>query len=373
MADPRNSPSRVLLIKPSAIGDVVHTLPILTMLRRCWPAAHLAWLVTPACAGLLEGHPHLDEVILFERRKLGRMWRSPRALIGLLDLGRSLRRRNFDLVLDFQGLFRSGSLARWTGAPRRIGFANAREMAPMFYTHRVRTGDAEQHAISRYIQLAQAAGCQSNKVEFHFVTTHADRSHVAGLVPAGPYAVLLPGTNWRTKRWPIEKFAALVDPLRERFGLSTVVAGGPDAAPLARQVSGAADLAGQTSLPQLVALLERAELVIANDSGPMHIAAALGKPLVTPYGPTSHIRTGPYDRLDSVIRLDIPCSPCFSRKCSHHSCMRWLEVEPVLRMAHEQMRVPHPKGVVHILGDPVQGEAVTQRVVLPLSAAPVPG
>jgi ADP-heptose:LPS heptosyltransferase len=119
--------------------------------------------------------------------------------------------------------------------------------------------------------------------------------------------------------------------------LETVVVGGPGDAELNRQVPAKHDLTGKLNLRQIVALLERAQLVIANDTGPMHLAAALGRPLVTPYGPTSARRTGPFGRNDSVIRLDLPCSPCFSRSCSHRSCLEWLEVEPVLKLAERQM------------------------------------
>ena len=330
-------PQRILIIKPSAIGDVVHTLPILNLLRRRWPDSHIAWLVTPACAGLLDGHPQLNEVIRFERKAYGRGWRSPSVALDLLRFTRGLRDRRFDLVLDLQGLFRSGWLAAATRAPVRVGFANARELAPLFYTHRVPVGPPEQHAIERYLTLAEAVGCPRGLVEFVFPTDDADRRHVAGLLPSERYALLLPGTNWATKRWPVERFAALVRPLKERFGLESVVAGGPDVAELAEQISGATNLVGRTNLRQLVALLERAALVVANDSGPMHVAAALGRPLVTPFGPTNPIRTGPYRRMETVIRLDIPCSPCYSRRCSHQSCLQWLGIEPVLKLAERQM------------------------------------
>jgi len=170
-----------------------------------------------------------------------------------------------------------------------------------------------------------------------------DRAHVETLLPAGTkYAVLLPGTNWATKRWPVEKFARLVAPLRQRFGLEVVVAGGPDVEGLANQIPDATNLVGKTNLPQLVALLDRADVVIANDSGPMHIAAALGKPLVAIYGPTNPVRTGPYGRMETVVRLDIPCSPCYSRQCSHQSCLQWLGIEPVLELAEQQMNGAGP-------------------------------
>jgi ADP-heptose:LPS heptosyltransferase len=135
----------------------------------------------------------------------------------------------------------------------------------------------------------------------------------------------------------VEKFAALVAPFKERFDLACVLAGGGDAAAMADRVPGAVNLAGKTTLRQLTALLERAELVIANDSGPMHIAAALGRPLVTPFGPTNPVRTGPFGRMNSVVRLDIECSPCYSRTCSHQSCLRRLDIGPIIELAQQQM------------------------------------
>jgi heptosyltransferase I len=335
-------PRRILLIKPSAIGDVVHTLPIWNLLRKHWPAAEISWLVTPGCAGLLDGLPGLN-VIRFERGRLANAWRSASAAKELLGLGKWLRDLRFDLVIDLQGLFRSGWMTWQTHAPVRVGFANARELAWTFYTHRVPIESTEQHATERYLKVLAALGVPTGPIEYPFAHDERDRAHVETLLPAGTkYAVLLPGTNWPTKRWPVEKFARLVAPLRQRFGLEVVVAGGPDVAELADQIPDAINLAGQTNLPQLVALLDRADVVIANDSGPMHIAAALGRPLVAIYGPTSPVRTGPYYRMETVVRLDIPCSPCYSRQCSHQSCLQWLGIEPVLELAEQQMNGAGP-------------------------------
>jgi lipopolysaccharide heptosyltransferase I len=326
-----------LIIKPSSLGDVTHALPILRLLRRRYPNAKISWLVAPYCSGLLEGHPDLDEVILFDRRRFGTAWKNPSAGLDLIRFKRDLRRRRFDWVIDLQGLFRSGWLAWLTRAPVRIGFANAREFSWLFYTHRIPINTLEQHAVDRYLRIAQAAGCADEPIEFPFAVSDSDRSSVAQMTGHDPYAVLLPGANWPTKRWPVENYQALVDPIRQRFNLRSIVAGGPDTIELANSIPSALNLAGKTTLPQLVALLERATLVIANDSGPMHIAAALNKPLVTIFGPTNPIRTGPYSRPDSVVRVDIPCSPCYSRKCSHTSCLRWLGIEPVLATAAEQL------------------------------------
>lgn len=333
-ADPRT----ILLIKPSAIGDVVHTLPILKLLRDRFPQSHISWLLTPACAGLLEGHPLLDEIILFERKRLGASWRSTSAARDLLGLAKELRGRAFDLVIDLQGLFRSGLFTRISGAPVRVGFANAREWAWLGYTHRIAVSTMEQHAIERYLTLAESLGCPRGPVDFVFATDERDRQFVRNLLGSDdPYAVLVPGTNWPTKRWPIEYFKAMVKPLQDRFGLRSIAAGAPGEIDLAGMIDGSLNLAGKTNLRQLTALLEGANLVICNDSGPMHIAAALGKPMVAAFGPTNPVRTGPYLRADAIIRIDIPCSPCYSRTCSHQSCLKWLSIDAVLKQAATQL------------------------------------
>jgi lipopolysaccharide heptosyltransferase I len=331
------TPKRILLIKPSAIGDVVHALPILNLLRRRWPEAHISWLVTPGCAGLLEGHPQLDEVILFERHRYAKLWRDPESLMELLALTRELRRGQYDLAVDLQGLFRSGWLTYQTRAPIRVGFDNAREFAWLGYTHRVQVATMEQHALERYLSIADLLGC-GREVEFVFATDDADREIAANLTRGiERYALLFPGTNWATKRWPAAHFADIVRPLEKQFGLRCIVGGSSGEAQLASQIRGAVNLAGKTNLRQLTALIERASLVVSNDSGPMHIAAALGRPLVALFGPTNPTRTGPYQREESVVRLDIPCSPCYARKCLHQSCLRWLSVDAVMRAVENEL------------------------------------
>jgi heptosyltransferase-1 len=339
-------PKKILLIKPSAIGDVVHGLPVLNLMRRRWPSAHIAWMLTPLCAGLLEGHPQLDEIILFHRRLFGRGWYDPLAAVGLLKFTSGLHRRKFGLVVDLQGLFRTGYFAAATHAPVRVGFAEAREGAGIFYTHRISSPGGERHpqrsggrhAVDRNLDLAEALGCGRSPVEFSLPIGEQEKKWVAENTGSlGPYAVLIPGTIWETKRWPVERFAALADILREQHGLKIIAAGSRDEMSLAEQIHPDLNLAGQTTLRQLTALIAQANLVVANDSGPMHIAAALHRPLITPFGPTNPDLTGPYKRSDTVVRLDIPCSPCYSRKCSHTSCLRLLETEVVAEMVNRQL------------------------------------
>ena len=334
---PRITANNILIIKPSSIGDVVHTLPIWNLLRTHYPAAKISWLIAPACVGMVEGLPGIN-LLRFDRKRWGSAWRSLAAARDLAAFHRLLRRQKFDLVIDVQGLFRSAWFAYQTKAPVRVGFAGAREMAWLFYTHRVDIDTSEQHAIERYRALLSAIGCPTGPIEFPFPDTDADRlaaEEMAGT--GGNYAVLCPGSNWITKRWPAERFAELVAPLRERFGLRSIIAGGPGDRELAARIPGALDLCGKTSLMQLVALMRGAKLAITNDSGPMHIASALNRPLVALFGPTNPVRTGPYGRPDCVVRANLDCLPCYSRTCAHRRCLEELPVEAVLEAAQRQL------------------------------------
>jgi len=338
------SPRRVLIIKPSAIGDIVHALPVLPRLKKRWPDAKISWMVNAAFSDLVRNHPLVDEVILFERKRYARGWYNPAVFAEMLTFTRDLQRREFDIAIDLQGLFRSAWITLASGAKLRVGFSNAREGAPLFYNQLVDCSWENDHAVERYLKIATALGCDpADPVEFVLAVDEVDREYVRGLIPQNlRYAVLCPGANWETKRWPAEHFAELAQQLEQKHGLKSVVAGSAADAKLAEQIGAAFNLAGKTNLRQIVALMERAELVVANDTGPMHIAAALGRPLVSPYGPTNAIRTGPYGRMDSVIALPLPCEPCYSRSCTHRSCLTWLKTDPVLELAERQMNGKNP-------------------------------
>jgi heptosyltransferase I len=335
------NPRNILIIKPSSLGDIVHALPVPRLLKQRWPQTTITWLVNDAFADLLSAQSSIDEVLSFDRSGFAGAWFNPVAAGGLVRFSQELADRRFDLVIDLQGLFRSGWLSYRTGAASRIGLSDARELAAVFYTDIIHSDRLKEHAVDRYLHVARELGCRGPAV-FDLRASDAAAGTVREMLrDCGPYAVLMPATNWPTKRWPPSRFAALVGPLRERFGMASVIAGSHDAAALADQIPGAVSLAGRTTLSQLVSLLAGAELVIANDSGPMHIAAALGRPLVAIYGATDPLLTGPWRRLDSVIRLDIPCAPCLSRRCSHRSCLEWLDEADVLTVAGCQLaRIP---------------------------------
>lgn len=351
------APRRVLIIKPSSLGDIVHALPVLAALRDAHPEAYIAWLVNRGLAPLLDGHPLLDEVIRFDRYEYGSILRHPPALLDFVRFVSAIRRRGFDLVLDLQGLLRSGFLAVASGAPRRVGFAAAREFAPLFYSRRVDGRRNAIHAVDLNLRLARAMGWPIDGPRFplglrgeEFDAARTLLAEAAGK-PPGAFTAVIPGARWETKRWRPERLAAVVDRLAVEGLPPAVLLGGPDDRVLADEVLAACrtspiDLVGRTSLRMLAAVIALAETVLCQDSGPMHIAAALDKPLLAIFGPTSPARTGPYSRSARIVALSLPCAPCYCRRCplGHHNCMQQLDVDTVWQAFRRLRPQPAPAG-----------------------------
>jgi lipopolysaccharide heptosyltransferase I len=345
---------RILLIKPSAVGDVIHTIPVLAKLRARYPRARIDWLLTPAIADLIQHHPALTSVVSFARRDYSRLWRSWSAVGELANLVKKLRRAEYDLVVDLHGQFRSALLTLVTRAGTRIGFdrpqaesrrkarllppaayqhgwTGAREGAWVAYTHRIAIPTLDVHAVERYLWLSGLLGLPEGPPDFRFPVPAAAKDRVRRLLrKTGGRApvVLVPGTAWETKQWRLEGFAAVAKHLIAT-GRQVVLAGVASeqarCTAVARACSEAVNLAGQTTLSELAALLQRASLCVTNDSGSMHLAAALGRPVVSVFGPTDPLWVGPYGQAQAVVRVDVPCAPCYLRtlrRCPHeHRCM----------------------------------------------------
>ncbi len=357
--------SRILLIKPSALGDVVHTIPVLVKLRARYPGARIDWLITPENAEIVRCHPALSNVVLFARRdfsKPGRRWRALLAFFGLL---KQIRRTKYDLVIDMHGQVRSAFFALVSGARVRIGFdrpikreltvsaehdlknvpnhgwRGAREGSWIAYTHRISIPTLDVHAIDRYLWVGSLLGFDDEPPDLAIHLSPETIHTVERLleehgVPAGkPLVVLVPGTIWETKHWTIEGFAGVA---REflRQGFAVALAGTKRDETRCRQIAAAAagtiNLCGKTTPADLAALIRRAEVAVTNDSGSMHVAASLGKPMVSVFGPTNPVHIGPYQRPESVVRVDLPCSPCNYRRLSQcpfdHACMK--QVTPAI-------------------------------------------
>lgn len=336
---------RILIIKPSSPGDIIHALPVLEGLHRRYPAARIAWLVASPFANLLERDKRIHEIILFDRKRFGRLGRSLSVTGEFWEFVKSLRERAFDLVIDLQGLFRSGFLSMASGAKVRIGFADAREMSPLFYTDKIPASPSREiHAADRNYRLASMLGFGDVPMDFSVELDDDDRAAAAkllaesGIDASSPFVMLVPATRWETKCWPADRYGMLAAMMHRERGIRSVLVGGPADVPLGQSAvnasqGAAANLCGKTTLRQLAALVERAAIVVTADSTPMHLAAALDRPLVALFGPTSPERTGPYGRAQDVVRIDLECSPCYLKKlsqCPHdHACMQRLDVNQI--------------------------------------------
>jgi heptosyltransferase I len=330
----------ILLIKPSSLGDIVHAMPTCAAIRLAYPKARLTWLVKREWAGLVERIDGVD-----------RVWSVESTFTGWLSQVFSLRAEHFDLVVDLQGLFRSAAIGRLSGSPLLVGFANGREGSPWFYSMRVSVPQSEMHAVDRYLLVAKAVGAaESGTPEFRFRIPQTDYDEADrllgrfGVTPGTNWVAMSVSARWPTKRWPPESFAEVADRLQQEGFGAVVMIGGPDeradiAAVIERMKTPAIDLAGTTTVGLLPAFLSKASLLITNDSGPMHVAAAVGTPVVALFGPTSAVRTGPYGVGHSVLTGNIPCRPCFSRTCHNTlplECLRTVSPEQVLAAARTQ-------------------------------------
>jgi lipopolysaccharide heptosyltransferase II len=363
--------SRILLIKPSALGDVVHTIPVLVKLRTRYPRARIDWLITPENAEVVRYHPALSNVVLFARRDFSKRGRRWRAVLGFVDLLKQIRSARYDLVIDMHGQLRSALFSLISGAHVRIGFdrpvkfsrtvsaehdlknvpshgwRGAREGSWIAYTHRIAIPTLDVHAIDRYLWVGALLGFDD---EPPALTIHLSPETVSkvqrlleehGVSASTPLVVLVPGTIWETKHWTIEGFAGVAcEFIRE--GFAVVLAGTKRDEARCRQIAevapGATDLCGKTTPADLAALIQRAEVAVTNDSGSMHVSASLGKPMVSVFGPTNPVHIGPYERPASVVRVDLPCSPCNYRRLSQcpfdHACMKQVTSAMVIERVH---------------------------------------
>lgn len=321
----------------SAIGDVINTLPALGALRQRFPGAFLAWLVEDKARGVLEGHPYLDDLFVFER---ARLTAKARTLSDLREvsreiarLARKLRRAKFDLLLDFHGNLKSGVLGSLACATTRVGYdrRNSREGNFLFNRCRVRLADSRIHRVEKHLALLEAVGIRTRFFPYVLPVPREARSFASAFLsaacPGQPYAVLHPGTSafGAHKRWPAPFFGRLAERLALETGLEVLVTSGPGELPLAKEVAShcraTVRLPETGSLLQLAAILERARVFVSADTGPMHLAAALQVPVVALFGPKDPVVYGPFGTRSRVVSASLPCAPCGGRRCAHGQCM----------------------------------------------------
>lgn len=321
-------PRKALIIKPSALGDVIHGLTFLGAFKETYPACEVHWVVARGIHPILENHPLIHRLWILDRARWKRLWEFPDVPREIAAFEFGLRRERFDLVVDLQGLLRSGLIALGTGCERRVGFREAREGSPLCYTHTIE-GGRDIHAIDRYLKVARALGCRVEAPQTVFPELPADTRRRFHLPE--DYIVVAPAAGGSSKIWPAERFGEVA----RLLGIPAVVLAGRSDAALALRVEAASgglarSLAGETSLKEMAAIIRDARFLLSADTGPMHMAAALGVPVFAVFGPTSPRRTGPYGTIHTVIRKELSCSPCYRRKpCREWACMMDLSARTV--------------------------------------------
>ena len=312
----------VLVVKLSAIGDVIHALPVSYAIKETYPEARLTWVVEPPAYNILQDNPYIDEIIVFEKKKF-------KSLGGFLSnygpFCDKLRQQKYDAALDLQGLFKSAAIAWSSKAALKLGTCNMRELSdkvsrPVIGAH------ANGHIVERYLDVARALGCRVDKVVFPVEISADDAKlarsylYVAGCKGDIPYVVLAVGANWPNKRWPVKCFARLSDWIYSRGLLPVIVGGGALDEQLAEDISRQAEIppvnmVGKTNLKQLAYVMREAKAVVGGDTGPVHLAAGMGTPTVMFMGPTDANRNGPYGQLENAVEVPRECRYCWKRAC----------------------------------------------------------
>lgn len=323
-------PKKILIIKPSAWGDIVHTLPFLAAVRRRYPESEIHWVVAKGLHTFLTGHPLIHKLWIMDKDGWKKRNRIPETLSEMNSFRKGLKAEKFDISIDLSGLLRSGLVTLAAGAKYKLGFSDSDEGSPFFYTHKITGGD-QIHAVDRYLLLARHIGCDTSGVSFPFPPL-PDISQLLNTLP-DRFCILAPSAGKEANRWPAERFGQLA----AKLSLPSVVIASEADREIAEKTVAASkgsaiNLAGKTGLKELASLTAKADFFVCNDTGPMHIAAALNIPVFALFGPANPIRTGPYGKRSTVIQENLVCSPCYARKpCTKYNwrCMNNLTVDKV--------------------------------------------
>ncbi len=327
-----NIPKKILVIRLSSLGDILHTLPAFLDLRRSFPDARIDWIAARSCAFLLSAVQGIDKVHVFDKGALPAFRSQDRTSLSLTALIRSVRRERYDVCIDFQGLLKTALIGFVSGAGARIGFPKdqVRERpSHWFYSGTPVIPENPEHVVSLNRRLAECAGACKHPFAFDPVFSEKDGDLVASLLDKNGLdnpVVINPGGGWKSKVWDAARYGKLAGRIRRELDTGVVVTTGPGEEALfeklAAHCGGPAPVHLQISFLQMIPLLERAQLLIGGDTGPLHLACALQTPVVGIFGPTSAVRNGPWHSESEVVTNGIACSGCYKRDCpTNNDCM----------------------------------------------------
>jgi len=332
----------ILIVKLSAIGDVVHTLPSLAAIRVLYPDAHITWVIEEASSDIIQNHPHLDRILVSRRKywvdNLKKFRNISKTITEIRSLISDLRDRHYDLVIDFHGLLKSSVFVFLSGGKMKLGYDSMQEMSGLFLNDKI-FQDMSKHAVDRYMDFPRHLGAEVEQPEFSISIEEDNKTRVRRLLRANnidntdSFVAINAIAFWKTKLWDDDKFARLCDRIVEELHYTVVFTGSASDGSIERirskMTQPSVNLEGRTSLRDLAYLYTLSVLLVTTDSGPMHIAAAVKTPTVALFGPTDPARTGPYGENHIVIRKKLSCSPCFLKRCNTNQCMQEISTDEV--------------------------------------------
>ncbi|MCP4024144.1 MAG: lipopolysaccharide heptosyltransferase II [Desulfobacteraceae bacterium] len=329
---------KILIIKPSSLGDIVHSLPFLHAVKKEFPHADIDWVVAHGLHTFLQDHPMINRLWVIKKDQWKKLNNYKQTVKEINDLRKGLKQARYDVSIDLSGLLRSGVISYFSKAPIRLGFKESDEGSPLFYSHKIH-GSMEIHAIDRYLEIARFMGCSTDEIEYPFAP-YDKKPQILSDLPK-EYIVMSPSAGKVANRWHAGRFGELAS----KLSLPVVVIASGAEKDVANEVvensqGSAISIAGKTTLKELVAVIARAAFFVCNDTGPMHIAAALKVPVFAIFGPANPIRTGPYGDIHTVIQKEFDCIPCYCKKpCTHFQfrCMEELSVREVLKSVHTKL------------------------------------
>ena len=334
------TPQRILFVLLGAIGDVTRALPLLTRVRHAYPSAYIAWAVEPAASSLLDYHPALDSVLLYQRTRGSRTF---------LPFLRHIRQQHFDLVLDLQRHLKSGVVSFWSGAPTRVGFhrSNTKEGNWLFNTQSIDAIPDFSLKLGQYLKFSEALGLPDDGIVFDLRLRPEEEQRVEAMLSdtPRPFAAFFLGSRWPSRFWFPQETAEVARVLQQEYGMGVVLVGGQNEVTFAQQVSTAAggkvtNLSGKTTLRDLIGIFSRACFAMGPDSGPMHIAAAAGTPVISLWGATSPLRSAPWGSEAFVLQGSAACSPCYARHCPiGRACMRRITPNHVIQKVQDILQL----------------------------------
>ncbi|PIV39314.1 MAG: lipopolysaccharide heptosyltransferase II [Candidatus Omnitrophica bacterium CG02_land_8_20_14_3_00__42_8] len=335
---------RILIVNVNWLGDTLFATPFIRAVREKYPGAYIAILTHPRCYKMLEGNPNIDEIIIYDEKK------QHRNLLGKFSIASYIRSKKFDAAFILKKSLSRTLLLLFSKIPRRIGYGSKR--AGFLLTEKAGIPDKKLHKVEYFLNLAKAAGIETKNKNYEILISDNDTKegekilNDAGIKDKG-FIALNAGGNWDLKRWPAENFAELGDKIFEKLGSAIILTGAEKDIVLAENIAGLMKhrpliLCGKTTLKTLGAIFKKAICVISNDSGPMHLAVAVGTRVVAIFGPTSPELTGPYgDGRYIVLRKDTGCKiPCYDLKCKDNRCMKAVTAEDVLGALYEIIKHP---------------------------------